>query len=160
MPRSCPKCGSERIHRSHRRGAVERCLSLCGLRARRCHECNTRSVSVGNSVILRSDVDVLLRKISIVVLAAVAVLAVVMGVLWFSRRDATPPTARLDAARWCPRRASGLMTPRQPNTRTNYALYRSWKWGAPVAGRCRRRYRSVVLRPEDLLVFPEELRRA
>jgi hypothetical protein len=93
MPRVCPKCGSERVHRSHRRGAGERVLGLIGLKSRRCHECNTRFVAIGNSILFRSDVERLFRRVSLVVLAGVAVLLVVIVVLWFSRREESPQAA-------------------------------------------------------------------
>ena len=92
MPRVCPRCKSERIHRSHRRGVLERLLSVLGLKARRCHECNTRFVAIGKSTLYRSDVEFVLRKISLVVLSAAAVLAAVMAVLCFSRTQETPST--------------------------------------------------------------------
>jgi hypothetical protein len=38
----CPHCGSDRLHRSHRRGAVERFLSAFGAQVRRCHSCRSR----------------------------------------------------------------------------------------------------------------------
>jgi hypothetical protein len=93
LARICPKCGSQRIHRSHRRGAAEHLLAFLGLKPRRCHECNARFSTLGNSVLFRKDVDSLLRKVSAVVLAALAVFAVVSVVMWLSRRDALPPAA-------------------------------------------------------------------
>jgi predicted RNA-binding Zn-ribbon protein involved in translation (DUF1610 family) len=38
----CPHCGSNRLHRSHRRGAIERFLSVFGAQVRRCHSCKAR----------------------------------------------------------------------------------------------------------------------
>jgi hypothetical protein len=38
----CPLCGSDRLHRSHRRGAIERFLSVFGAQVRRCHSCRSR----------------------------------------------------------------------------------------------------------------------
>ena len=40
--RPCPRCGSTRVYCSHRRGLLERWLSLVGLKIRRCHACNLR----------------------------------------------------------------------------------------------------------------------
>ena len=95
MSRVCPKCGSSRIHRSHRCGVGEHLLALTGLKSRRCHECNVRFVTIGQSVLFRKDIDRLVRGVSIVALAGVALLLVVGLVVWLSRKEAAPsPTAR------------------------------------------------------------------
>jgi hypothetical protein len=40
---SCPRCGSERLHRSHRRNGYERTfIRIVGLRPYRCESCNFR----------------------------------------------------------------------------------------------------------------------
>ena len=40
---SCPRCGSERLHRSHRYNAYERTiLKILGIRPYRCESCNAR----------------------------------------------------------------------------------------------------------------------
>ena len=94
MATICPKCNSEHVRRSRRRGALERIVSLFGLGTRRCHECNVRFFTIGRSMIFRSDVDSLLRKLSMVVMAALALLAVVLAVLWLSRSQSPPSSAR------------------------------------------------------------------
>jgi hypothetical protein len=38
----CPKCGSPRVHRSHRRSGLERALCAIGAEVRRCHDCRAR----------------------------------------------------------------------------------------------------------------------
>ena len=38
----CPKCKSDRVHRSHRRGALEQFLGLFGMQPHRCHACEHR----------------------------------------------------------------------------------------------------------------------
>jgi hypothetical protein len=40
--RHCPKCGSDRLHHSHRRGPVEQFLYIFGTQIRRCHACRLR----------------------------------------------------------------------------------------------------------------------
>ena len=43
---SCPRCGSELLHRSHRISAYERwILPLVGIRPARCESCNLRFYS-------------------------------------------------------------------------------------------------------------------
>jgi hypothetical protein len=98
MATTCPKCNSERVRRSKRRGVIERISALFGLKTRRCHECNVRFLTLGNSMLFRSDLDVLVRKSSVVVLAAFAVLAVVWVVLWLSRSQSSPSTAMSEPA--------------------------------------------------------------
>lgn len=93
MARICPKCSSPRIHRSRRRGAAEHLLALCGLKPRRCHECNARFATLGSSILFRQDVDRVLRSVSVVLLAAVAVFVVVSIVVWLSRKEAGPSAA-------------------------------------------------------------------
>jgi DNA-directed RNA polymerase subunit RPC12/RpoP len=41
----CPKCSQERAHRSHRKGLIERIVSLFGWYPYRCHACNSRFLS-------------------------------------------------------------------------------------------------------------------
>lgn len=43
----CPRCGSARVHRSHRKGALDHVLSLAGARMRRCHDCRSRQAWFG-----------------------------------------------------------------------------------------------------------------
>lgn len=93
MPHTCPKCHSERVHRSRVRGGSERVFSILGLRFRRCHECNARFVAIGDSILFKSDVDLLLRRIAVVLLAALAVLAIVVVVLWFGRSGENPSSS-------------------------------------------------------------------
>ncbi|MFN7993907.1 MAG: hypothetical protein U0Q18_09915 [Bryobacteraceae bacterium] len=40
---TCPKCGSQRLRRSHRQGLLERLTSIFGYFPQRCQECLTRS---------------------------------------------------------------------------------------------------------------------
>ena len=87
MAHICPKCNSQRIHRSHRKGVTEHVLRVFGLRSRRCHECSARFVALGESVILRNDVERVLRRVSLAVLAAIAVVMVVGAVVWLSRTE-------------------------------------------------------------------------
>jgi hypothetical protein len=87
MAHSCPKCNSQRIHRSHRKGVTEHAVRVFGLRSRRCHECSARFVTLGQSAILRNDVERVLRTVSLAVLAAIAVVMVVGAVVWLSRID-------------------------------------------------------------------------
>jgi hypothetical protein len=68
-------------------------FAVCGMKSSRCHDCNSRFATLGSSILFRNDLDRLLRKVSVLILAAVAVLAVVVAVLWLSRREANPSAA-------------------------------------------------------------------
>jgi hypothetical protein len=46
-----------------------------------------RFVALGESVILRNDVERVLRRVSLAVLAAIAVVMVVGAVVWLSRTE-------------------------------------------------------------------------
>jgi flagellar basal body-associated protein FliL len=50
-------------------------------------------VAIGDSILFKSDVDLVLRRISLVVLAALAVLAIVVVVLWFGRSGENPSSS-------------------------------------------------------------------
>jgi hypothetical protein len=41
----CPRCRSGRVHRSHRRAALDRFLHALGADIRRCHDCRRRHAS-------------------------------------------------------------------------------------------------------------------
>jgi len=45
--RFCPRCGSERLYPSHRRGAGEKMLAALGAAIRRCHSCRARTCWIG-----------------------------------------------------------------------------------------------------------------
>ncbi|HEV2198927.1 MAG TPA: hypothetical protein VGR73_03830 [Bryobacteraceae bacterium] len=49
--RHCPKCGSVRVHRSRRRGPLERVLASFGAAICRCHDCCGRQAWFGLSPI-------------------------------------------------------------------------------------------------------------
>lgn len=49
--RHCPKCGSVRVHRSRRRGPLERVLASLGAAICRCHDCCGRQAWFGVSPI-------------------------------------------------------------------------------------------------------------
>jgi len=46
--RRCPRCSSESIHRSHRRGVIENLTSLIGYFPYRCDDCNNRYLARRN----------------------------------------------------------------------------------------------------------------
>jgi hypothetical protein len=94
----CPKCASERVRRSRRRGLPEKFIGLLGARANRCRECNYRFLSLGNSTILTSDLQVLFRKAAMGAMAVLALALVLAVVMWFAGRHAAFPAG--DGALW------------------------------------------------------------
>ncbi len=53
--RRCPHCGSDRLHQSHRRGGIERVLTVLGGKIRRCHSCRARHSWFGLTAIRLGD---------------------------------------------------------------------------------------------------------
>ena len=43
--KSCPRCRSDRVHRSHRRTVLDHVLYALGAHIRRCHDCRYRHAS-------------------------------------------------------------------------------------------------------------------
>jgi hypothetical protein len=85
--RACPRCNDENVHRSRRRGSIEYLISLVGFRIRRCHACNLRFATLGDSTLLAADVQKSMRKVYLFVFTAVALVTVLGLVLWFSARQ-------------------------------------------------------------------------
>ena len=55
--RKCPKCGSTRLSRSHRRGVLERALHWLGADIRRCHDCRMRRAWYGRLMVPLASVE-------------------------------------------------------------------------------------------------------
>jgi hypothetical protein len=88
MSITCPKCGSIRVHRSHRRNLGERLGILLAAKMKRCHECNFRFVQLYGSTLLLSDLQRAVRKLAWGVVILMALLIVLAIVVWFSKRQA------------------------------------------------------------------------
>lgn len=87
--RACPRCGSTRVYRSHRRGFTERALSLAGLKVRRCHTSNLRFARLGSSAIWMEDAARVVRKLiqwAVLLIGGALILRLVM---WLSARQAS-----------------------------------------------------------------------
>jgi transposase-like protein len=88
MSLNCPKCGSSRVHRSHRRTFGERAGLLLAAKMKRCHECNFRFVQLYGSTLLLSDLQRAVRKLAWTVIIIMALLTVLAIVVWFSNKQA------------------------------------------------------------------------
>jgi transposase-like protein len=102
---TCPKCGSSRVHRSHRRTFGERLGILLAAKMKRCHECNLRFVQLYGSTLLLSDLQRAVRKLVWTAVVVMALLTVLAIVVWFSNKQAAfspsdtgGPVRVLDAA--------------------------------------------------------------
>lgn len=80
----CLQCGSGRVHRSRRRSAIEFAIALAGWRVRRCHDCSTRYLQFGSSLVRANQLKRLGKGLLYAALAAAAVGAIVGAILWFS----------------------------------------------------------------------------
>lgn len=88
LRRPCPRCGSTRVHSSHRRGLLERFLSLVGLKIRCCHACNLRFTRFGGSTLFIEDGERALRRLALVGLMAVGAVAVLAVMMWLNAKQA------------------------------------------------------------------------
>lgn len=88
MSITCPKCGSSRVHRSHRRTFGERLGLLLAAKMKRCHECNFRFVQLYGSTLLLSDLQRSVRKLAWGAVIIMALLVVLAIVVWFSKKQA------------------------------------------------------------------------
>ena len=88
----CLQCGSARLHRSRRRSAIEYAIALAGWRVRRCHDCNTRFLQFGRSLVRANRLKWVGKNLFFAALAAAAVGLVVAAILWFghSQSPASP----------------------------------------------------------------------
>jgi hypothetical protein len=80
----CPKCGSARIHRSHRRTLQERTAWIVGIKTRRCHECNFRFAQGWAKVMRPAEFRLLIRKAGWAGITMLALAAVLLIVILFS----------------------------------------------------------------------------
>jgi len=87
----CPRCGADRVHRSHRRDPAEKALSLLGARICRCHACEARFARVASSTLYMDDARRLLRRLRVLALAIAGILLVLAVVSWSIENQAAPP---------------------------------------------------------------------
>jgi hypothetical protein len=87
----CLECGSVRVHRSRRRSPIEYAIALAGCRVRRCHDCNTRFLQFGRSLVKANSLKSLRKSLLYAALAAAAVGLVVAAILWFGHSQSPSP---------------------------------------------------------------------
>jgi hypothetical protein len=86
----CPNCGSARLYRSRRRHPFERTLAALGATMRRCHDCNRRYASFGQSMMGVRDLWGVSRKVGLALTMAIAVVFIMAAILWFSHARSVP----------------------------------------------------------------------
>jgi hypothetical protein len=91
----CLQCGSPRVHRSRRRSPIEYAITLAGWRVRRCHDCNTRFLQFGRSLMTAKRFKRVGKRLLFVALAATAVGLVVAAILWFGHSQSPAPVEGL-----------------------------------------------------------------
>jgi hypothetical protein len=86
----CLNCGSTRVHRSRRRSPIEYAIALVGWRVKRCHDCKTRFLQCGRSLVKATSLKDLGKGLLFAVLAVAAVGVVIAVILWFAHGQAAP----------------------------------------------------------------------
>ncbi len=81
LRRRCPKCLSDRVHHSHRQGAIERLLSIFGAEIRRCHACRMRQAWWGMFALRLGDSGASTQWSALLVLAVGFVFC--LAVVWW-----------------------------------------------------------------------------
>lgn len=112
----CPKCGSLRVHRSHRSSLAERALPYA--KAYRCHECDYRFTLLGRSVIESRQIQRARRELVVFLAALLALALVLTVVVWFGDTQASP-TAHL--LRLKPQFAGMDPKPKLPDTISDHS---------------------------------------
>lgn len=86
--RHCPKCGSARVHRSHRRGGLEFALTILGAKIRRCHDCRLRQAWFRYASIPLGRSENAAHWLAQVLIAAGGILLCLIFVWWVIQRSA------------------------------------------------------------------------
>ncbi|MGA3097180.1 MAG: hypothetical protein ABSF25_12040 [Bryobacteraceae bacterium] len=87
---TCSSCGSPRVHRSHRRGPVERIAVLCGGSMVRCHGCNVRFVRFGKTLSRADHFRKVWRRLAVVLGVLVGATLVLGLILWLGGQSPPP----------------------------------------------------------------------
>jgi hypothetical protein len=84
--KSCPRCRSERVHRAHRRAALDQILYTLGAEIRRCHDCRCRHASFSRFSIPVGEPQSMAGLWTGFVVMGSGFLACLLFVLWIIRR--------------------------------------------------------------------------
>ena len=86
LAKSCPRCHSERVHRSHRRAALDHVLYALGAEIRRCHDCRYRHASFATFAVPLGDPQNASRRWAGILAIASGLLVCLLFVWWIIRR--------------------------------------------------------------------------
>lgn len=84
--KSCPRCLSAHVHRSHRRAAIDRLLHFLGAEIRRCHQCRFRHASFATFAIPLGDAQASARRRTALLVMGSGFLMCLLFVWWIIRR--------------------------------------------------------------------------
>jgi hypothetical protein len=73
------------MHRSHRRTICEKALGAVGGTVRRCHNCDSRFVQIGGSLIRVKDAQRVFQKVTLALGMAAAAAVMLGAILWLTR---------------------------------------------------------------------------
>ena len=90
----CLQCGSTRILRSRRRSPIEYAIALIGWRVKRCHDCKTRFLQCGRSLVKATCFKDFSKWLLFAALAVAAVGVVITVIVWFAHGK--EPAATID----------------------------------------------------------------
>lgn len=79
---SCPRCGSPRVYRSHRKSLIEHLLSQVGAKVRRCHQCSHRFMTFGASTFTLRNTDKLSHQLAALLFTSTG-LGACVGFVWW-----------------------------------------------------------------------------
>ncbi len=84
--KSCPRCRSSRVHRSHRRAALDRLLHVLGAEIRRCHDCRFRHASFATFAVPLGDPQSTAHRRTALLIMGSGFLICLLFVWWIIRR--------------------------------------------------------------------------
>jgi hypothetical protein len=84
--RSCPRCRSDRVHRSHRRTTIDHILHALGAEIRRCSACRCRHASFASFALPVGEPQTLAGVWGGILVMGSGFLACLLFVWWLIRR--------------------------------------------------------------------------
>lgn len=85
-PKSCPRCRSDRVHRSHRQTAIDHFLYTLGAHIRRCHDCRFRHASFVTFAIPLGEPQNAARRWTEILVMGSGFVVCLLFVWWIIRR--------------------------------------------------------------------------
>ena len=86
----CPRCRSNRVHRSHSKSFLERSLKLAGARKRRCHDCGFDFFRWGRTILTMKDLERIVHRLSGYSAMLISLALLLLTIRWLALRLAEP----------------------------------------------------------------------